>query len=373
MRIDDELTSFDFDAAIDRVLDTSGNSFSEAAAALNLDAEHNFRHADLRGVDFSESDIRGFNFSGALLSGATGINVIWDKSTVLTGARLDSSIFALERRVSSIFDENEVARAIMRRISGSNDADQIVWVNQNLRAGSRHIDIAAHVAEALLLRTPKPFLKSELLRYVIGPYRSDADTIETILGLLARPDVESVLVRAALDILRRRKLQGKHVVRSTVLALLNSQTAAVRDLALRFVVSTGMSEDDRRIVTGVVARGGVMARTLVELVATRLGEIQDLVVRDPITNEILDPARPVPFNTRFLIARRWLRAETVDNEERAIPLRSRRGGFGNITREAIEKAIPEVDVILRSLSTEGIEYVLDPPDGSDERILSSHW
>src|SRR3954453_14777801 len=52
------------------VLDAPTDSFVSLARIAELDPAHDFRGANLRGVDFGTDDLSGFDFSGADLTGA---------------------------------------------------------------------------------------------------------------------------------------------------------------------------------------------------------------------------------------------------------------------------------------------------------------
>ncbi|MCZ7448140.1 hypothetical protein [Rhizobium rhizogenes] len=361
MRPEDELDDLDVDTAMEAVERTLGKSFSDAVKALGLDHRHNFRCSDLRGVDFTDSDIRGFDFTEAMLDGCFGINVTWDKTTILDGAAASNSIFALDRRLSSVFDDNRRASSVLKLMSGSTDADQISWLASNLKAGAKYNDIARHVAEALFLRANKAFLKAELLNYVIGPFQSDAEIIDTALGLLADPNVEGLVVRAAFDTLRRRRLYSKDFIRATATAMLASENLAHRVAAMRFIVQTGLEDKEREaVIRAARADDGKLFRHYVEVVAEKLGEVHDLVVHDPRTNEIMDPIHPIAAETLQLIARRWLRAEKSEGKDAHTPLRSRKLAFLQFPDQVVAHQANKVGEILRSLTEFGINYTLSP-------------
>src|SRR4051812_10777818 len=69
------------------VLDAPTDSFVTLVKLVRLDPAHDFRGADLRGVDFGTDDLTGFDFSGADLTGsdlsrAIGLNrIAFDATT----------------------------------------------------------------------------------------------------------------------------------------------------------------------------------------------------------------------------------------------------------------------------------------------------
>lgn len=69
------------------------DNFVELALMIGLDPKKDFRFGDLSDVDLSNCDVRGFDFTGADLRRVKGTKVIWDSTTILTGADIENSIF----------------------------------------------------------------------------------------------------------------------------------------------------------------------------------------------------------------------------------------------------------------------------------------
>lgn len=83
--------------AMKAVSDADTDNFVELLRIAGLDPYRDLTCANLTGVDFSNCDVRGFDFTNSDLTGSTGINVIWDETTIFTGATVAGSVF--ERRL----------------------------------------------------------------------------------------------------------------------------------------------------------------------------------------------------------------------------------------------------------------------------------
>lgn len=80
-------------AKMKAVLEAETDNFLELCELAGLDLKKDLRYSNLEKVDFTGCDLRGLDLTGADLRGATGVQVIWDKTTILTGADLEGSIF----------------------------------------------------------------------------------------------------------------------------------------------------------------------------------------------------------------------------------------------------------------------------------------
>ncbi len=75
------------------VANAKTDNFVDLALMIGLDPKKDFRFGDLADVDLSNCDVRGFDFTGADLRRVKGTKVIWDSTTILTGADIEDSIF----------------------------------------------------------------------------------------------------------------------------------------------------------------------------------------------------------------------------------------------------------------------------------------
>lgn len=71
---------------IGAVLEAESATFSILTAVAGLNPEHDFRFANLSGVNFSGADLRNYDFTGANLSFTRWKGAIWDHSTIVVNA-----------------------------------------------------------------------------------------------------------------------------------------------------------------------------------------------------------------------------------------------------------------------------------------------
>lgn len=83
-------------ARMKAVLEAKTDNFLELCKRAGLDTKKDLRYSDLDKVDFTGCDLRGCDLTGASLRNATGVQVIWDKTTIMTDADLEGSIFEVE-------------------------------------------------------------------------------------------------------------------------------------------------------------------------------------------------------------------------------------------------------------------------------------
>ncbi|WP_197284069.1 pentapeptide repeat-containing protein, partial [Shinella sp. SUS2] len=84
--------------AFEAVASSESDNFLHLARLAGLDPATAFRYGNLKNVDFSDCDLRGLDFTGACLVGATGNEAtIFDKTTILQGADIESSLFSPSR------------------------------------------------------------------------------------------------------------------------------------------------------------------------------------------------------------------------------------------------------------------------------------
>jgi UDP-3-O-[3-hydroxymyristoyl] N-acetylglucosamine deacetylase len=84
---------------IKMVLGSSSDTFSVLAGIADLDPAGDFRFLDLSGVDFSGSDLRGFDFTGANLARTNWTDAIYDDTTIVRDALMDSAIGFVFRKL----------------------------------------------------------------------------------------------------------------------------------------------------------------------------------------------------------------------------------------------------------------------------------
>lgn len=80
-------------ALMKAVITADTDNFVELVHLAGLNPTRELTCANLSMMDFSNCDLRGFNFTNSDLTDTTGENVIWDETTILTGATLTGSLF----------------------------------------------------------------------------------------------------------------------------------------------------------------------------------------------------------------------------------------------------------------------------------------
>jgi hypothetical protein len=347
--------------ALTAVSNATNASFSELAKIAGLDRKNDFRYADLSHVDLSYSDIRGFDFVGADLTGAAGINVIWDDSTTLRGADLSDSIFASETRIGDFLANNERALAIFRRVSLEDWAGQILWCGNNLFELGPYRDVALPVTEALLYKASDSYLRSEFLNYILSSLNFTDIVKEIILTELSNPSVRSSgRLKVCLKAIRRWRLAHDKTIRAVLDQMQESEIFGAE--VLGFLIGTSVKKSEmislreRASEHGIDNQGGIY----VSEIARRLGDVYDLITRDPDSNETFAISTRVPPHTRDLIARKWARIEHNFEGGQSKRLSQRRPGFGDVSDAEVADRSQKIEAMWKELHNYGIEIVVDP-------------
>ena len=334
-------------------------SFQEQVEAAGLNPGWDFRHADLSEVDFSYSNLAGFDFTDSNLRGATGILVTWDKTTVFPTSELDGSIFALpvalERRIS----DDRRAQDWLTRVGRLGTTEKILWSADQLRAGAPHSDVALPVAQDLFWKSDDPFLQSQLL-FFLAPRMSDDQIREMLIASLSHNAASGALVRNALDIAIRRRMIGDRDIRTMTRSLLQSKDTAVRERSLKVLSRHRPSVDDVSAIYRAIGQHPNLGATYVLETARALGEQYLVVVRHPVTREILHPGQAVAPVDLYLMARRWLKLEANVLEERRGIRLSERGPSSESFKEAqVRERMREVIKLHAHLKRWGINFRYD--------------
>lgn len=331
--------------------------FSELAKAARLEPSRDFRHSDLRGINLTGSDIRGWDLTGADLRDVYGVRVQWDESTIFTQADIGGSIFASPLRLKHVFDNYSEAKKLFDRISRKYWFDQALWVADHLGRPASPEEIHTSVAEALFHKAPDGALRSEILRWLkrrMEPQRQREMLLATIAD---HPDMP-VITPMALNELR--KLQAAWEAKKTATVLLDSRNLKIQEAAATLLLRTRPTTGDlAEIIRRVEAGNSHLGQIYVKEIATRLGDVYDLVTRDPISNERFAMNEIVSRSTRRLIARRWLRAErTQDPTDRNRILAERRGARIYIDQHDIDVREHDVERCFSRLRRYGINFSL---------------
>ena len=128
---------------------------------------------------------------------------------------------------------------------------------------------------------------------------------------------------------------------------------------LRFLIKTSQDGDELLQLNRVAISQG-KDLVYVQEIGIRLGEVYDLITRDPITNETFPSTISVALHTRDLIARRWARAESMrrSNTTTKSLVEIKAGLSASEDVDTIKKA-KQVEQMWRELNDYGIDIRLD--------------
>ncbi|ESZ01878.1 pentapeptide repeat-containing protein [Mesorhizobium sp. LNHC209A00] len=345
-------------AALQAIAKSQAPTFNEMVRLAGLDSSRNLRHADLRGVNLTNADLRGFDLTGADLREAIGIRVMWDRTTVFDGADLDGSIFAAKARLDSYFQADERARRLLTTVARGGWVEQIEWAGKNLSSSGKYHDIALPIVEELFYRAVEPFLKAELMRYIAPRLGNDKAFREMLLAAISDQPDTATLVRSAANLLKRHGMARDTAVRQIMLSLVDSPNNSVREIAIQFVMRSRPAASEIEMIREKAKVGGnQFGELFVAETARRLGDKYDLVTRDPQNNATFPMEAKVSDQIRYLIARRWLRAES-SHDELGLPLAQRRRGLSYTNTKKIEERALQVQAMWDSLAEYGIHFQL---------------
>jgi hypothetical protein len=347
-------------AALQAIAKSQAPTFNEMVGLAGLDRSRNLRHADLRGINLTNADLRGFDLTDADLREATGIRVMWDRTTVFDGADLDGSIFASRARLDRYFQSDDRARKLLQTVARGGWVEQIEWAGKNLSSSGKYHDIALPIVEELFYRAVGPFLKTELMRYLAPRIGNDKALREMLLAAISDQPDTAVLVRAAANLLKRHGMARHAAVRQIMISLIDSPSNSVREIAVQFVMRSQPTPSEIEMIRAKAKAGGnQFGELFVAETARRLGDKYDLVTRDPQNNATFPMDAKISVRIRYLIARRWLRAES-SSEEQELPLAQRRRGLSYANTKKIEERALQVQALWGKLAEYGVHFQLVP-------------
>jgi hypothetical protein len=166
------------------------DNFIKLVDALGLDRRRDLRHVDLSGVDFSDCDLRGCDFTGSDLRGAMGSNVVWDETTVLSGANVDRSLFSqalTKRDIALRFPE--LGREYVRLVK-SYWTDQTLWVMDALAEKRKNQAERQALAMALYFEAKDGIVRKTILEFLVfgkGDRNARIDFLAHLINLPAQP------------------------------------------------------------------------------------------------------------------------------------------------------------------------------------------
>lgn len=170
-------------STIDDAIDRNVSNFNELTSALGLNPASDFRHSDLSNIDFSGSDIRGYDFTGANLCGAIGVDVKWDKSTILLSADVRKSFFASEIQEGQFFKDNPAFENEFALLSNSYWADQILYIGNRIR--TCNTEKMKLFARRLLRETKSSVVRSDVLYIMQYKFGNTDENFDFLISMFS--------------------------------------------------------------------------------------------------------------------------------------------------------------------------------------------
>jgi len=177
-------------------LEFRGTNFNDHVEFLGLNPKSDFRFADLAGVDFSDANLAGFDFTGADLRGATGANVQWDKTTILTGADTEDSLFAYSRKHDKFLAENPSVAKQIKLLVENHWTNTILGVEKLL--SDKRSPHGMKIARAVFDETDDVVVRSHVLFFIRLATESSEEHREFLFNVIAKHGNELNVVRAVL-------------------------------------------------------------------------------------------------------------------------------------------------------------------------------
>jgi hypothetical protein len=284
---------------------------------------------------------------------------------MLTDAIVEDSIFSSRIRLETFFENDDRAREIFDWVGRQDWIGQILWSGENLIQSKINLDIAITVTEALFYRATDGFLKAELLTYLASRVKSTRTMRELLIRTFSEFSYSTTIVNKCLRLVRKAKLSHDKTIRRSIMVLVNMKLEVWNLEPLRFLIKTSQDGDELLQLNHVAISQG-QDSVYVQEICVRLGEVYDLITRDPITNETFPSTISVALRTRDLIARRWSRAESMRKGNNTTkPLFEIKPGPSVSEDDAdIIKKAKEVEQMWRKLNDYGIDIRLDLPSVS---------
>ncbi|MCZ4345500.1 pentapeptide repeat-containing protein [Devosia neptuniae] len=340
--------------------------FIRQVQVAGLDPASDFQHADLRGVDFSYSDLAGYNFTGANLRGATGIAVRWDETTIFSDTELEGSIFSQPISLGTFFGQDPKAKDWLARVNRWGTTQKILWSADQLRPGAPQNDVALPIAKEIFWKASDAFLRSQLM-FFMAPRLDDQTLKELLITSMSEHSSSGAVIINALDTAKRRGMMADKAIRSITCALLLSEHAVVRAAAMSVLMRHRPSAFEQSAIYNAIKVHSNLGATYVQEAARSLGEEYKVLVRHPVTGEVLRPGQALDGIALYLMARRWLRLEAnVRDERKGIPLSRRQPAASSFREEEVRQRMRVVVEKHDHLRSFGIQFLYDKelPDKS---------
>ena len=317
-----EAVSKDIAALAEQFLSFDHSNFALQTKFLGLNPRTDFRDADLAGVDFSNSNVCGYDFTGSDLRGATGVNVVWDRTTIFRNAQLTSSVFAYAKSKDDFFDKNPELAERVSRLNKEHWAGTILGVADLLDTKKVTSD-SLWIAKSLFDQTASLPVRSNIL-YFMSPVSGDREQHKDfIYNTLARYGDQPSIIRSGLRTINA--LYSRDIGAVNILAAyLDHPDLTIRNEALRGILkSPFFYRAQEKILKYVIASGdSLLRRQFVGRAARTLGEKYVEAVLDPETKNYLDFAECVASRKLTLMAEVSYRREkftSMSEEQRRNP------------------------------------------------------
>ena len=275
-----------------RYLEFDGEHFNAHVEFLGLDPSHDFRFADLAGLDFSGADLRGFDFTGADLRGVTGANVEWDKTTILDGADTSDSLFAHRLRRSKFLSGNPTVAKRIDKLLKEHWTNTILGVEKVLN-DEKYL-YGTKIAQAVFDDTDDIVVRSNVLLFMRLTSDSGEEHREFIFNIIARHGSEVNVVRAALRALAALYPDNKASL-NVFKAYLAHEDWTIRKEALGGIINSvhlpNMLSDIFPYLSG--STNGLFRREVLARIAQRAGADYIVACWDTDVSNALDYEEPI--------------------------------------------------------------------------------
>ncbi len=207
-------------------------NFQQMVLVLGLDPKFDFRYSNLCDTDLSDCNLCGYDFTGADLSGAHGINVKWDTSTIFENADFENSIFSHSARQKQLFASNPTWNSELESLSRQNWTHQILWYadNTKIRESEGLLKIMS-IGYELYRNSKDASVKNNILYFSSRIHRElNINHRDFLINLLNSTSIHDSEFANVLNVLVSMYAED-HIVQNLLFSLLRKGPAKVRQLA----------------------------------------------------------------------------------------------------------------------------------------------
>lgn len=234
-------------SALSAIIACETTIFSKLVCIAGLSKGEDFRGANLSGIDFSNSDLRGFDFTDADLSGTHGINFKIDNTTILTGAKVTSSVLAFEKERRDYFADKPEHFQLYQRLTKEYWSNGAIWIGENLRRDSKNYEVCATIAKYLYGSVKDQTYKNQILYGIRHTFKTAEEYKSFLLDQTRDPDITHRSLRGIIDILSRLYYSDP-AVRNVILLYLGHESKEIRKLCVRPVLAPRFYEQNAHAI-----------------------------------------------------------------------------------------------------------------------------